>query len=218
MKFIDSTGIKRFVLKILEVIGNKVAGGEWLPIIGGEGIKSVVEGTPESSNANGDYSHSEGASYANGDYSHAEGVNTHAESKGSHAEGSNTTASGLYSHAQGFSSTASGPYSHVEGYRTIASGGTSHAQGSCNYDNPSFIYMIGVGIQANDTGTIKRNAVAVYVGRDTKGRVDPNNPKNGYQYLIGIGGYKGEAITNGIKSVQEVIADLEGRITALENR
>ena len=204
MKLIDSTGIKRFVLKILEVIGNKVAGGEWLPIIGGEGIKSVVEGTPESSNANGDYSHSEGASYANGDYSHAEGVNNYAEGKGSHAEGSNTT--------------ASGPYSHVEGYRTTASGGTSHAQGSCNYDNPSFIHMIGVGIQANDTGTIKRNAVAVYVGRDTKGRVDPNNPKNGYQYLLGVGGYKGEAITNGIKSVQEVIADLEGRITALENR
>ena len=28
----DSIGIKRFVSKILEVIGNKVAKGEWLPI------------------------------------------------------------------------------------------------------------------------------------------------------------------------------------------
>lgn len=214
----DSIGIKRFMSKILEVIGNKVAGGEWLPIIGGKGIKSVVEGTPESINAYGDYSHSEGASYANGDYSHAEGVNTYAENKGSHAEGSHTTASGVYSHAQGFSSTASGSYSHVEGYRTTASGGASHAQGSSNYDDPSFIYMVGVGINTNSTNIIKQNAFVIYVGRDSKGRVDPSNPKNGYQYLIGIGGYQGQAIANGMKSVQEVISDLESRITALENR
>lgn len=217
MKLIDSIGIKRFVSKILEVIGNKVAGGEWLPIIGGEGIKSVVEGTSESSNANGDYSHSEGASYANGDYSHAEGVNTHAENKGSHAEGSHTTASGLYSHAQGFNTTASAPYSHAEGYRTIASGGASHAQGSSNYDNPSFICMVGVGTNTNSTNIIKQNAFVIYVGRDSKGGVDPSDPKNGYQYLIGIGGYQGQAIANGMKSVQEVISDLESRITALEN-
>lgn len=218
MKLIDSTGIKRFVSKILEVIGNKVANGEWLPIISGEGIKSVVEGTPESSNANGDYSHSEGASYANGDYSHAEGVNTHAENKGSHAEGSHTTASGLYSHAQGFNTIASGPYSHAEGYRTIASGGASHAQGSSNYDNPSFIYMVGVGTNTNSTNIIKQNASVIYVGRDSKGGVDPSNPKNGYQYLIGIGGYQGQAIGTDTKSIQEVIADLESRITTLENR
>lgn len=218
MKLIDSIGIKRFVSKILEVIGNKVTNGEWLPIIGGEGIKSVVEGTSESSNANGDYSHSEGASYANGDYSHAEGVNTHAENKGSHAEGSHTTASGLYSHAQGFNTIASGPYSHAEGYRTIASGGASHAQGSSNYDNPSFIYMVGVGTNTNSTNIIKQNAFVIYVGRDSKGGVDPSNPKNGYQYLIGIGGYQGQAIGTDTKSIQEVIDEFEARISALESQ
>ncbi len=199
----DSIGIKRFVSKILEVIGNKVAGGEWLPIIGGEGIKSVVEGTPENSNAKGDYSHSEGASYANGDYSHAEGVNTHAENKGSHAEGSHTT--------------ASGPYSHAEGYKTTASGIGSHAQGSSNYDNPSFIYMVGVGTNTNSTNIIKQNAFVIYVGRDSKGGVDPSNPKNGYQYLIGVGGYQGQAIGTDTKSIQEVIEDFESRISLLEN-
>ena len=176
MKLIDSTGIKRFVLKILEVIGNKVAGGEWLPIRKGvDSNGNVVQ------------------------YAVAEGKSTRAEGVSSHAEGYNTTASGTYSHA--------------EGYMTTASGGTSHAQGYNNYDNPSFIDMVGVG--SNYT---TKNASVIYVGRDSKGRVDPSDPKNGYQYLLGVGGYKGEAITNGIKSVQEVIADLEGRITALENR
>ena len=207
----DSIGIKRFVSKILEVIGNKVANGEWLPIIGGEGMKSVVEGTSESSNANGDYSHSEGASYANGDYSHAEGVNTHAENKGSHAEGSHTTASGLYSHAQGFNTIASGPYSHAEGYRTIASGGASHAQGSSNYDDPSFMDVVGVG---NDNTT--KNASVIYVKRDTEGYPNPSDPKNGYQYLLGVGGYQGQDIAEDMKSVQEVIAGLEKGVAATE--
>lgn len=205
----DSIGIKRFVSKILEVIGNKVANGEWLPIKKGVGSDgNVVQGAV-----------AEGQdTTASGRASHAEGSGTTASGNNSHAEGARTTASGLSSHAQGFNTIASGPYSHAEGYKTMASGGASHAQGSSNYDNPSFIYMVGVGTNTNSTNIIKQNASVIYVGRDSKGGVDPSNPKNGYQYLIGIGGYQGQAIGTDTKSIQEVIADLESRITALENR
>ena len=205
----DSIGIKRFVSKILEVIGNKVANGEWLPIKRGvDGDGNVVQ-----------YAVSEGQdTTASGRASHAEGSGTTASGNNSHAEGVRTTASGLSSHAQGFNTIASGPYSHAEGYKTMASGGASHAQGSSNYDDPSFIYMVGVGVNTNSTNIIKQNASVIYVGRDSKGGVDPSNPKNGYQYLIGIGGYQGQAIGTDTKSIQEVIADLESRITALENR
>lgn len=205
----DSIGIKRFVSKILEVIGNKVAGGEWLPIKKGvDSDENVVQGAV-----------SEGQdTTASGRASHAEGSGTTASGNNSHAEGVRTTASGLSSHAQGFNTIASGPYSHAEGYKTMASGGASHAQGSSNYDDPSFIYMVGIGTNTNSTNIIKQNASVIYVGRDSKGGVDPSNPKNGYQYLIGIGGYQGQAIGTDTKSIQEVIADLESRITTLENR
>ena len=208
MKFMDSIGIKRFVSKILDVIGNKVAGGEWLPIKKGvDGDGNVVQ-----------YAVAEGqTTTALGRASHAEGSGTTASGNNSHAEGVRTTASGLSSHAQGFNTIASGAYSHAEGYKTMASGGASHAQGSSNYDDPSFIYMVGVGINTNSTNIIKQNASVIYVGRDSKGSVDPSNPKNGYQYLIGIGGYQGQAIGTDTKSIQEVIEDFECRISLLEN-
>lgn len=208
MKLMDSIGIKRFVSKILEVIGNKVAKGEWLPIKKGvDNNGNVVQ-----------YAVAEGQdTTASGRTSHAEGSGTTASGNNSHAEGVRTTASGLSSHAQGFNTTASGSYSHAEGYKTMASGGASHAQGSSNYDDPSFIYMVGVGINTNSTNIIKQNASVIYVGRDSKGRVDPSNPKNGYQYLIGIGGYQGQAIGTDTKSIQEVIEDFESRISVLEN-
>lgn len=190
----DSIGIKRFVSKILEVIGNKVAKGEWLPIKKGvDNNGNVVQ------------------------YAVAEGQDTTASGRASHAEGSGTTASGNNSHAEGVRTTASAPYSHAEGYKTMASGGASHAQGSSNYDDPSFIYMVGVGTNTNSTNIIKQNASVIYVGRDSKGGVDPSNPKNGYQYLIGIGGYQGQAIGTDTKSIQEVIEDFESRISVLEN-
>ena len=36
-----------------------------------------------------------------------------------------------------------------------------------------------------------------------------NTEQNGYKYLIGVGGYEGQALKAGMKSVQEVFADLE---------
>lgn len=71
--------------------------------------------------------------------------------------------------------------------------------------------MVGVG-----NTDITKNASVIYVKRDTDGFPDPNNPKNGYQYLLGVGGYQGQAIAEGMKSVQEVIAGLEKGVAATE--
>lgn len=46
-----------------------------------------------------------------------------------------------------------------------------------------------------------------------------DDPKNGYKYLIGVGGYDGISTDNTTyKSVQEVIADLTARIEQLETK
>ena len=113
---------------------------------------------------------------------------------------------------EGNGTTANGDCSHAEGKYTIASGDYSHAQGCCNYDDPSFMDVVGVGSNIDD----RKNASVIYVKRDTDGIPNPNDPKNGYQYLLGVGGYQGQAIAEGMKSVQEVIADLEKGVAATE--
>lgn len=234
MKLIDSTGIKRFVLKILEVIGNKVANGEWLPIKKGvDSDGNVVQGAVaegQNTTASGSCSHAEGyGTTASGKWSHAEGNRTIASGEYSHAEGHSTTASGRWCHAEGISTEATSWHSHAEGSntkalelsshaegnKTIVSGAYSHAQGCCNYDDASFIDMVGVG--RDYSGHPRKNAVAVYVGRYSAGDINPTDPKNGYQYLLNVGGYKGQAVENGMKSVQEVFADHDSRITVLEH-
>ncbi len=194
-KFVDSLGLKRLVTKIGEAVSN----GTWLPVKKGDGEGSVVIGRDTS--ADGEYSHAEGReAIATGDYSHA--------------EGEATMATGLASHAEGEYTNAMGDYSHVQGTNTTVSGNYSHAQGCCNYDDPSFIDMVGVGTKGEEK--ITKNASAIYVGRDSMGQVDSSDPKNGYQYLISVGGYKGQDIAEGMKSVQEVIADLEKGVAATE--
>ena len=85
----------------------------------------------------------------------------------------NGTATGIGSHAEGGNTKAKGFCSHAEGYGTTASGESSHAQGSYNYDDPSFIDMVGVG---DDRDTTK-NASAIYVKRDSDGYIDQSDPK-----------------------------------------
>lgn len=196
-KFVDSLGLKRLVTKI----GEKISQGYWLPLISGSGDLSV-----EMSECT-----------ASGSYSFAEGESTTAEGTADHAEGSYTTASGYNSHAEGSNTTSKGFGSHAEGGYTTVSGVYAHAQGSYNYDDPSFIDMVGVGNYNLDEDPIRKNASVIYVGRDEgTEEVDPSNPKNGYQYLLGVGGYQGQAIDDGMKSVQEVIADLEKGVAATE--
>lgn len=191
-KFIDSLGLKRLVTKI----GEKITKGYWLPI-------SLGEGSPWSVEFRG--------CTASGTYSFAEGDSTTAEGIADHAEGSGTTASGNVSHAEGNSTTSEGYGSHAEGGYTTVSGAFAHAQGTYNYDDRSFIDMVGVGKE----GTT-RNASIIYAKMDTDDYVDLSDPKSGYQYLLDVGGYKGQAIEEGMKSVQEVIADLEKGVAATE--
>lgn len=168
--------------------------------------------------AEGDNSHAEGyiciasgyASHAEGDTctasawaSHAEGYQTTASGQISHAEGQNCIAEGKNSHAEGQNCAASGENSHAEGFWTNTKGEGSHAQGYFNYDDKSFIDMVGIG------HSTRKNASVIYVVRQSSDeQMDANAPKHGYQYLIDVGGYKGQEIGDA-KSVQEVFADLE---------
>ena len=214
---------------MINVVGWKVTNGTWLPLKAGKDADgnivsgAIVEGVGTTatgahahaegykSSASGENSHSEGTnSVASGSSAHAEGFGTAASGERSHAEGTHTTASGSLSHAEGFFATASGYTSHAEGMGTTASGSSSHAQGYYNYDDAAFIDMVGVGTRGGN-----KNASVIRVGRDTEGWVNVTDPKNGYQYLLDVGGYKGQEIGNA-KSVQEVIADLEKGVEAAQ--
>lgn len=221
MKVIEQNGIARFVKTLV----TKIKNGAWLPVSAGSGEYAVAESYGV---AEGNYSHAEGyetessgekshaegnGAIASGVESHAEGYQSEASGEDSHAEGIITEAKGYASHSEGISTTAIGRSSHAEGKNTTVIGNFSHAQGSYNYDNASFIDMVGIG-----NSNSRKNASAIYVGRTSDGDINSTNPKNGYQYLIGVGGYKGQAVTAGIKSVQEVIDDFEARISALESQ
>lgn len=200
---------------IKDEIANGVRDGAWLPVKAGRDANgNVVEGAVAEgfrNTASGFCSHAEGNdNKAIGQQSHAEGNDNKAIGQSSHAEGGMTTARGAFSHAEGASTEAIGNYSHAEGGNTTVSGKNSHAQGFYNYDDNRFVDMVGVGEYKNN-----KNASVIYVERNRAGDVI-NSPKNGYQYLLDVGGYKGQAVENGMKSVQEVFADHDSRIAAVE--
>ena len=115
--------------------------------------------------------------------------------------------------AEGCKTTAKGLYSHAEGYCCIASSKSSHAQGQYNIDNKNSIHSIGIG---NDEEN-RLNAEYIYISKNNLGSLDVSNPKLGYKYLIGVGGYDGISTDNSkYKSVQEVIADLTTGVRALQ--
>ena len=200
-------------------IANGVRDGNWLPLKRGRKSDgtfvddSVAMGYQSEATGYGSTAMGYNCK-ASGNTAHAENAGCKATGDNSHAEGNDCTASGLCAHAEGKKCTASGESSHAEGCRTTASGYYSHAQGFSNYDDNSFIDMVGVGNYTNNE-TIRRNASVIYVGRDSHNNINTSDPKNGYQYLLDVGGYKGQEIGNA-KSVQEVFADLTSRIEALE--
>ena len=215
---------------IKDEIANGVRDGAWLPVKAGrdadgnvvvgavaEGLRTIAKGVCShaegfDTTASTDNAHAEGKSCtASGGASHAEGAFTKALGDGSHVEGWYTTTSDDFSHAEGFSTTAIGNSSHVEGRACTVSGYYSHAQGCYNYDDKSFIDMVGVG-----NNSTRKNASVIYVRRRGNIGLDVEDPKNGYQYLLDVGGYKGQAVENGMKSVQEVFADHDSRIAAVE--
>ena len=185
-----------------------------------EGYKTTASG--EDSHAEGfgttasrNYSHAEGNNTeASGSSSHAEGSSAKAIGVFSHAEGNDTEASGSISHAEGDNTKASGSRSHAEGVKTQASGYCSHAQGTYNVDDKNAIYSVGIGNSAT-----RKNAEYIYAKNNKNGFSLTDDTKNGYKYLIGVGGYDGISTDNTTyKSVQEVIADLTARIEQLETK
>lgn len=107
---------------------------------------------------------------------------------------------------------ALGRYSHAEGYGTTASGNYSHAEGAYNVKDTHAIHSVGIG---NDS--ISKNAEYIYIGTAEFNGIDTSDPKNGYKYLIGVGGYDGISTDNSkYKSVQEVIAKLTAGMRVLQ--
>lgn len=222
MKVLDEAGVARLV----ENVGNAVRNGKWLPVRQGENNKgelvkgAVIMGDENTNTASGDgscvqghgcsakggYSHAEGDGCIALEWeSHAEGEATIANGEWSHAEGRETITTSDYCHAEGEATEANAVGSHAEGYKTQVSGWYSHAEGIYNYDNENFLFLRGVGSDSE-----RKNAEAVYVGRKNS-ELDPTDPKNGYKYLLGIGGYEGQEIGDA-KSLQEVIAEHEASL------
>lgn len=114
--------------------------------------------------------------------------------------------------SEGKETITNAEYAHAEGLGTVATGMYSHAEGIYNYDSNDFIKVLGVG--SSDDNRV--NAEVVYVKRGENGVPISSDPKNGCKYILGIGGYTGKAITEGMKSIQEVISDLLSRIAILE--
>lgn len=171
-----------------------------------QGVANTI-GSKKDKGASGQYSTAEGMNTtANAQYSHAEGNQTIASANGAHTEGYNTQASGKMAHAEGHSTIASGNYSHAEGYLTKANGQASHASGINNVLNNNAIHSIGIGYNTK-TYNNGKNAEYIYVKSNKGAWTD--DVKNGYKYLIGIGGYDGVStnITK-YKSLQEVISDI----------
>ena len=138
------------------------------------------------------YSYAEGyKTTANGVHSHAEGYCTIANGADSHAEGykTSTDVMGTRSHAEGCNTIASGNSSHAEGYNTIASGYGSHAEGFFNVEDEYSVHSVGIG-----TDFTRKNAEYIYV--DANNNLFNPDPKNGYKYLIGVGGYDGISTDN----------------------
>ena len=175
------------------------------------GIIAHAEGQ---ATASGYVSHAEGYATASGSTSHAEGQLTSASGEYSHAEGFATNSYGGASHSEGMSTKAQGKYAHAEGNYTEAAGFAEHAQGTYNVVNKNAIHSVGIG-----NNTTRKNAEYIYAKNNESGTGLTDDPKNGYKYLIGVGGYDGISTDNTTyKSVQEVIADLTARIEQLETK
>lgn len=126
-----------------------------------------------------------------------------------------SAASGSYSHSEGNNTSASGDNSHAEGDHTSASGESSHTEGKCTQTTNEAEHASGKYNQSTSSVT----QFSVGVGADAEHRANAFEiDVNGNVYIKGIGTYDGTNIgQNGVKSVQQVIADLTQQIAALSN-
>lgn len=190
---VSSAAISTYVSNTVTTIENNVTNGTWIPVRKGSGKNSVIVG---------------GANTATGNYSYAEGDQTSSSGYMCHAEGQHTSAAAYSSHAEGGYTEINCNYGHAEGYYTCFGGGIeqgTHVQGVANYHTSGgegVIHDIGIGtVTYSDNGPIINRLSAETI-------VHTNTERNGYKYLIGVGGYQGQTIADA-KSVQEVFTDLE---------
>lgn len=172
----------------------------------------------------------EGKNIATGNYSNfAEGSKTKATSSygGNHAEGYLAEATGGYAcHAEGYATKATGECSHAEGSQTTSAGGASHAEGESTITSNFAEHAEGIQNVSHrintDTTSSGNTRHSIGIGQwgntsDRKNAVEVMG--NGDMYLYGVGGYVGtdtKVQNNTIKTLQEYIASLESRISALE--
>jgi len=131
-KFLDYSGLSRFLDKVKDLIATKMD-------------KNDPSGT-------GSFSMNRRSGSTIGTNSFAEGSECTASGNfGSHAEGYFTTASGAASHAEGWQAVASAVNSHVEGEGTEAASDMQHVSGKYNVVDPNNTYaeIIGNGIAVN---------------------------------------------------------------------
>lgn len=161
-------------------------------------------------------------SVASASESHAEGSFTTASGSDSHAEGNHTVASGPASHAEGDATKATGYFSHSEGNNTEAKAPFSHVEGTCNKPTSLSIHSVGIG---DIEESVQKSAEEIYHPTyydDNTGSYKPQtDTKDGYKYLIGIGGFDGtnfekdSALNPDIKSVQEVINEATTKLDSI---
>ena len=120
-----------------------------------------------------------------------------------------STASGEYSFAEGYYTNASNNLSHAEGMRTIASGQASHAEGGATEAKNRAEHaegMFNISIQDKTIHTVG-------IGRLSDNKNAHEIHVDGKHYIFGIGGYDGtNSQTAGIKTVQEVISDIQDKM------
>ena len=130
------------------------------------GTYSHVEGVV-TSRATGWASHAEGMSQANGDYSHSEGDTVVANGAASHAEGRGTVAMHQSSHAEGDYNVQDGAAIHQVGIGTASKRKDAHR---ITYDGKHYIIGIGGfdGTKATANLTNEKDLATVINGYETR--------------------------------------------------
>lgn len=239
-KYLDETGLNRLWAKIKSLVSDAtvVVKGDSKGSI--QSINSYEDGAlyAEGGTASGDYAVALGMGteatgksafaagwccVASASESHAEGSFTTASGSDSHAEGNHSVAKGNVSHAEGEGNNASGDFSHAEGRLTEAKAPYSHVEGTYNQPTSLSIHSVGIGDSENG---VQKSAEEIYFPTyydENTGSYRPKtDTKDGYKYLIGIGGFDGtnfekdDALNPDIKSVQEVINEATTKLDSID--
>ena len=179
-KLISGTNIKTINGESILGSGNLVVGVS--TIQAGKGVRSEVFNGIEPANASGIYSHVEGvvSSRATGFAAHAEGL-SQANGDYSHSEGDTVVANGAASHAEGRGTVATRQSSHAEGDYNVQDDATIHSVGigtstthkdahRITYDGKHYIIGIGGfdGTKATANLTNEKDLATVINGYETR--------------------------------------------------